>query len=62
MEKERKANDKKMMEGGRFRAERTKGEALEEEVRQARTGVEDAFDVGELGGRARRGVQIAPTR
>jgi hypothetical protein len=54
-----------MMEGGWFWAERTKGEALKEEARQARAGVEDAFDVGDLGGRTRDDASrkaTAPTR
>jgi hypothetical protein len=56
MEKERlkeAANAEKMTEGGRFWAERTKGEAMVEKIRQARAGVEDVFDVGDLGGRTR---------
>jgi hypothetical protein len=55
----------KMMEGGWFWAERTKGEALKEEARQARAGVEDALDVADLGGRARDDASrkaTAPTR
>jgi hypothetical protein len=56
MEKERlteAANAEKMTEGGRFSAERTKGEAMAEKIRQARAGVEDVFDVGDLGGYTR---------
>ena len=34
-----------MKEDGRFWAEQTRGEAMEEEARQARVGVEDVFDV-----------------
>jgi hypothetical protein len=52
MEKERlkeAANAEKMTESGRFWAERTKGEAMVEKIRQARAGVEDVFDVGDLG-------------
>ena len=39
------ANADKMKEDGRFWAERTRGETMEEEARQARVGVEDVFDV-----------------
>jgi hypothetical protein len=45
------ANADKMKEDGRFWAERTRGEAMEEEARQARVGVEDVFDVEDLDGR-----------
>jgi hypothetical protein len=62
MEKERlkeAANAEKMTEGGRFWAERTKGEAMVEKIRQARAGVEDVFDVGDLvGARANRGRRL----
>jgi hypothetical protein len=53
MEKERlkeAANAEKMTEGGRFWAA---GEAMVEKLRQARAGVEDVLDVGDLGGRTR---------
>jgi hypothetical protein len=56
MEKERlkeATNAEKMTEGGRFSADRTNGEAMVERVRQAREGVEDVFDVGDLDARAR---------
>jgi hypothetical protein len=56
MEKERlkeAANSEKMTEGGLNWVERTKGEAMVEKIRQARAGVEDVFDVGDLGGRTR---------
>ena len=56
MEKERlpeAANAERMTEGGRFWAERTKGEAMVEKIRQARAGVEDVFDVEHLGGHTR---------
>ena len=46
------ANADKMKEDGRFWAERTRGEAMEEEARQARVGVEDVFDVEDLDGRS----------
>jgi hypothetical protein len=45
------ANADKMKEDGRFWAEQTRGEAMEEEARQARVGVEDVFDVEDLDGR-----------
>jgi hypothetical protein len=47
------ANAEKMTDVGRFWAERTKGEAIVEKARQARAGVEDVFDVGDLDGRTR---------
>jgi hypothetical protein len=59
------ASDKRMMEGGRFWAARTKGETTEEQIRQARDGVEDTFDVGDLGGRTREDASrkaTAPAR
>jgi hypothetical protein len=54
MKKERlneAANAEKMTEGGRFWADRTRCETMAEKARQARAGVEDGFDVGELDGR-----------
>jgi hypothetical protein len=56
MEKEslkESANTEKMTEGGLVLRRPDEGRGMVEKIRQARAGVEDVFDVGDLGGRTR---------